>query len=82
MTIDWTIDFSTLLSIGGGVAVFVIIFTMMRSDIQNMSKRLEAVETSVKLLTDILSKVAEQKARIDGHSRLDRLERQVDGHSG
>ena len=80
MTLDWTLDIGTILTIIGFVVGGVFIFSMMRADLQHMSKRLMAVEDSISKLTDVLVKVAVERERLDAHDqRIDRLERLTDG---
>ena len=79
MSVDWALGVGDLITFVAIVAAAFGIFYTMRGDLRVLSSRVGSIEDSMGRCTSILVRVAEQQARLDGHSeRIERLETQVD----
>jgi len=79
MSVNWAIGVGDLITFVAIVGAGLGIFWTMRGDLRVLGTRVGAIEDSMGRCTNILVRVAEQQARLDGQSeRIERLESQVD----
>lgn len=86
MTVDWTLDLNTIVTIILLVGAIVAFIFKVGGGLNKVTNRLEGVEAEqsvqnkqLERLTDLVSTVAAQDARMDGHERrITRLESQMD----
>jgi len=88
MLIDWTINFGHILTIVGFVSGGLVFVLTVRSDVNSIKateggvqKRLDAVESDLRKITDVLVAIARQDERLNAHAaRILSLEEAVHSH--
>lgn len=78
MVVDWTISLGSILQIGGMIVGGLIVLVTLRNTVSELQKDVTAVQTELRKMGDILTKMAVAETRLDNtDTRLARVESDI-----